>query len=253
MVGVLYNYRNQIAATRTIRDEVLNCLYGKSAKGIKTLLSNSMDILSDAAKCSSVEQLEVQSLLGLHLGTVRTTEAYSKNELLQTACFLYSSLSNLDAVDEQEASDSPQPSQVNKQFATEVRDIVLVDRIDLSGGFNQSCNLIAGGAPVRFGYFSPKAIVHFSVLSPTRQPNSMRDARAKLWELRGAREQSNINNVALIAASPRSDDPSLGNDQRERIKGNLLELEREADSVSIRWHGVSNAVEGASKLVELVG
>lgn len=252
MVGVLYNYQHQIKATRTIRNEVLDCLYGKSSQGIKKLLNNSLDVISDAATAASVEELELDSFLGLHLGPLRTTEAYSAAELLQTACYLYSSLSNLDVVDEQEASDSPQPSHVNKQFATEVREIVLSTRSDLSGGFNRTCNLITGGEPVKFGYFSPSAIVHFSVLSSTRQPSSMRDARAKLWELSRAREQSGIDNVALIAATPRADDPDLGSKQREKVHNNLVEMEKEADSVSIRWHSVANATEGASKLVELI-
>jgi len=249
MVGVLYGFNGQFAATRTIRDDVLDCLFGKAAGGLRKLIDHSLTIYATAsAAASSVEPLSA-SLGGLHAGPLRATAAATVSELLHTACLLYSSLGNLDKLDETEDTDAPLQEDVNKRFSTEVRDVVAERRPDLLPGFGRGGVLIEGGQQVKFGYFSPKAVLHFTVLNPVRQGASVRDARARLFELQRARAVAGVAQAALIAAVPREDDATLGARQRERIRANRLEIEREADAVDMRWYAVSTAIEGAERLI----
>ena len=253
MVGVLHGYDNEYRAIRTIRNDVLDCLFGKSASGLKKLIDHALNIFQIAAQASnSLETLSTQ-IAGIHPGPLRKTEASSATDILRTACLLYSSLGNLDKLDEAEEADSPQQEEVNRRFSHEVKREVAKKRPDLISGFGRGGELISGGMFVKFGYFSPAAVLHFTVLHPVRHSASMRDARARIFELQRARDISGINSAALIAAVPREDDATLGTKQREQLRANSIEIEREADAVNLRWFAVNSAQQGAERVIEIAG
>ena len=70
--------------------------------------------------------------------------------------------------------------------------------------------------------------MHFSVLHPVRQAASVRDARARLWELSRAQQTAGIGRAALLTWIPSEEDPTLGEKQREGLRSNRVEMEREA-------------------------
>jgi len=253
MVGVVHAYAGEIQVVRTIRDDVLDCLFGKAAPGLRRLIEHSLSLFQAAGKAvRSLESFEGQ-LAGVYAGPLRATEAASAAELLQTACLLYSSLGNLDKLDESEESDAPQQDEVNRRFGSEVKIEVVKSRPDLAVGFGRGGTLIDGGQKVKFGFFSPIAVAHFTVLHPVRQSASVRDARARIFELYRAREMAAIGQAALIAAVPRDDDATLGSRQREVLRANRQEIEAEAASMNLQWYAVTTAIEGADRLIEAAG
>jgi hypothetical protein len=249
MVGVIFEFDGSIQGVRILRDDVLDALYGDSSKSAKTLIESALSTYSSIAKATGIESISM-SVMGIHPGPLRETEAMSVGDLLRIAALLYSSLANLDKLDELEESDIPLPEEINKRFSTEVRDIVQRIRPDMLAGFGKGGSLIDGGQIVKFGYFSPVAVVHFSVLHPARQSASVRDARARLWELASAMKIASIAKGAIITAVPRPDDATLGDRQRAQAKINEKEIEREADASNIRLFPVYTAESGAIKLVE---
>lgn len=251
MIGIVYGFDGDFRAKRTIRDDILDCMYGKSAIGLRRLIEHALKMYQAVAQAvNSVDCLDV-SMSGLHPGPIRRTAANSPSELVQTACLLYSSMCNLDKLDEEEDSDAPQQDEVNRRFGSEIRDEVVKRKPDLVRLFGKPAKLIPDGQPVKFGFLSDRAVLHFTVFHPTRYSASMKDARARIWELSRARDVGGYTNAALIAAVPRDDDASLGTRQRETLRLNRLEIEREADSVSLRWYAVHSAVEGAERVLAL--
>lgn len=253
MVGVAYSFGSEFRAVRTIRKDVLECLFGRSASGLVNLIDESIKVVQlVAAESRSLESVSSE-VFGLIPGELRQTAASSAAEILETACLLYSSLVNLDKLDDLDENDAPQQEDVNRRFGTEVRTEVLKVRPDLSSGFGATAQLIAGGQAVKFGFSSHRAIIHFTVLHPVRHNSSLRDARAKLFELQRAREISGIPHAALIAATPRQDDPTLGSKQRDQLRVNQIEIEKEADAVDMRWYPAHSAADGATKLIQVAG
>lgn len=252
MVGVLHAYAGTVGTARLIRDDVLDALFGHQAVGARQLIDKSLEMYQAVASVGSVAEAGV-GLLALQPGPVRRTAARSLSELLHTAALLYSSLANLDKLDELEEADAPQQEEVSRRFSTEVRELVSAERPDLSSGFGRGGLLVPGGQSVRFGFFDARAVIHFTVISPVRQGQGVRDARARLFELQRACSVAQVTRAALIAAVPREDDPTLGPKQRDALKRNRSEIEREADAVGMRWHSVTSAAEGAQRLIETVG
>lgn len=248
-VGVVVRLHGKVSAHRIIRDDVLDCLYGKSAGNARRLIDTSLDMLRIVAEHGFSDVHSPMS--GFFMGPPRFTEPKSIADALRVCALMHSSLANLDKLDDLATEDAPTPEETNRRFSTEIRAIVLESRPELEPDFNRPAVLLEGGEAVRFGFLAPpRAVLHFGVLHPVRQAASVRDARARLWELSRARDYAQIRKAALIYAVPRDDDPTLGGKQLDAIRRNRLEIEREADAVSMRAIPVTSVGEAAERVIE---
>ncbi|WP_429499475.1 hypothetical protein ACQUFY_21620 [Robbsia andropogonis] len=250
MVGAVVEWEGKSSWRRFIRDDVLDCLYGKASAGAKKLIEHGLETISMMAEGDNISAGTLPGVLGLQAGAPRHTHARDLREALRTAALLYSSLTNLDKLDNLDDVDAPTQEEGNRRFATDVRERVIKNRPDLEKYFGRSAVLIEGGDKTKFGYVSPRSIMHFGVLSPIRQGVGMRDARARLWELSGASKYTRINVAGLIFGVPSADDPTLSNRQLDAMKRTLDEIEREADKNNMLFFPVVTAQAGAEKLIE---
>lgn len=253
MVGAIVRIDGQVTAHRIIRDDILDCLYGKTAGGARNLIDFALNDLKTVAEHRGPEAIASVTSGGLSSGDFHATGQDNLGDALRTAALMYSSMVALDRLDELEAEDNPQPDEVNRQFASEVREYVTPRRPDLAPYFGRTAVLMEGGAPVKFGICSPKAVMHFGTLHPVRQAAGMRDARARLWELHRVREFAGIQTAGLVVASPRLDDVTLSIRQREAARRNLDEIEREADSYEMRFFPVISVPEAGNIVIEHAG
>lgn len=254
MAGVVLRFDGEWAAQRMLRDDVLEGLYGKAAANPRRLIDEALSLCLSVVRAAGDQGLEALStpVMGLFPGNLRTTDALSVGDALRQAVLLHASLAQLDGWDELEESDTPAPEEVNKRFATEVRDAVISARPELARNFNRQAVLFEGGIPVRFGYLSDLAVLHFSVLHPVRQAASVRDARARLWELARAQAFAGIRRAALITAVLRDDEITLGEKQRKGLRANRAEIEQEADAVGMRVYPVTSVSEASERVLEVV-
>ncbi|MGN6524939.1 MAG: hypothetical protein ACTHL8_00990 [Burkholderiaceae bacterium] len=252
MAGVILRFNEQWTTHRMLRDDVLDSLYGRASASPRALIDHGLRMCLSIAELGGFEALcrTKEPLMGMYAGMHRTTDALSVGDALRQAVLLHASLAKLEGWDDLEEADAPAPEEVNRRFATEVREAVIAARPELARNFGRRA-LLDGELPVRFGYLSDRAVIHFSVLHPVRQAASVRDARARLWELSRARVRAGIEHAALITAVPRDDDPTLGSNQRDALRANRLEIEREADAVTMRAHAVTNVDDATARVLEL--
>lgn len=252
MVGVVYNFGGEWDAARILRDDVLSALYGKAAAGARRLIDTGLSAFREAAAAGdSLDRLGVP-LAGLHPTELRMTEALSVPDLLRIAALQYSSMANLDKLDHADEADLPEAQEdAVRRFSTDVREAALSARPDLRDYFGRTAVLVHGGDRVKFGYASHRLLAHFNVISPMRNTASLRDARARLFELDKGRTVSGLEAAALISGVPRSNDPMLGDRQRARLREMLFELDQEASSVGVLFRTAADAGEAADVLLGL--
>jgi hypothetical protein len=255
MAGVVLCFDGKWMAQRMLRDDVLDCLYGKASADPRRLIDAALSTYLSIAEAGGVDAFSelTEPLMGLHPGKARVTDALSRVDALRHAVLLHSSFAQWDGLDRLEEADVPAPVEVNRRFSTEVREAVVASRPDLARNFGKSARLTETGSPVRFGYLSDKAVLHFSVLHPVRQAASVRDARARLWELSRARETGALARAALVTWVPPAQDPTVGEQQRIALEQNRLEIEREADTRSMSFHAVVTVEEARDRVLAVAG
>lgn len=251
LVGVVHGYDGHCGTVRMLRDETLDCLFGKRSQGARNLIEHGLALFRAAADADTSLQVLSSALMGIYPGELRATAARSLHELLRTAALMHSSLANLDKLDELEEVDAPLPEEVNRRFSTEVKEIALSMRPDLLNYFGTSTELVESGQRVKFGFCSPHVVAHFSVLYPVRPSASLRDARARLFELQQARKLANIQLGALIGAVARDDDATLSDRQRGQLREARREIASEATAAGLTYYPVTTAQQGAERIIEL--
>lgn len=251
LVGVLYSFDGVTGVCRFIRDESLDGMFGTQAMGARRLIEQALATYASLAQQRNGDLSTTEAkYMGLVPGPLRETAAKSLNDLLRTAALLYSSMASLAKLEDLDQADTPLPEDVNRRFSTEVRDLVLAQRPDFAEYFGRSTPLVEGGHRVRFGFASNRVLIHFSVIHPLRISASIRDARARLFELQRAREVAGVSHAALVGATTRADDVTLGDRQRDAVAGARREIEAEADAAELRFYPVTSAAEGATKVIE---
>lgn len=251
MVGLVYHYASEWKARRILRDDVLDNLYGNASVGARKLIDVGLAMFHAAAKAANSLEPLCTTMIGLHPGELRNTEASSESELMRIAALLYSSLAHIDKLDEEEATDTPGNEEATRRFSTDIKETVLKSRPDLAPCFSRTAVLVEGGNPTRFGFASSNVLAHFNVLSPLRAGASMKDARGRLFELQNGNAWAKLPHALLISALPRDDDPLLGDRQRRRSAEMREELAAEAAAVGIGFHPVTSANEGGKALLDL--
>lgn len=250
MAGVVGEYAEKWQARRTIRDDVLESLYGNLSAGAVRLIDEGLRTSVSLAQKFGIEAVH-GPMFGLTPGELRTTSAASFSEVVRHASLLYSSLSTMDVTDDPEEDDQIRQEDVGRRFGFEVRSAIAALRPDLKPCLKRRSALVSSGDPVRFGFHSDRVIVHFSVLHPVKQSNSLSTARGKMWELEKAKDFSGANEAALVSAMPRQDDALIGPKQRAGLQRIRDELEREASKAGIRLVPVSTVLDGANMVIEL--
>ena len=251
MAGVVVQLGGETAVRRVIRDDVIDSLYGAASSRPRALIEEALGLCRSIVMAAGDAGLSLlqEPVLGLHPGPYRETEALGIADAIRQAVLLYSSLAQTDIADEEDDG-TVQPEEVNRRFATEVRDAVIQQAPTLAACFNRQATLHQGGSLVRFGFLSEKAVMHFSIVSAVRQSASVSYARAKLWELARAKEFAELHTAALISAVPKADDLTLGQKQRSKMATNLREIEREADDGKIRFLPVDTIEQAVERVLE---
>lgn len=251
MAGAIYMHDGRFGSARIIRDDVLDSLYGKQSAGARKIIEHGLAIFREAAgAANSLDGLSAP-IMGLVPGELRSTAARSLPELLRTIALLHSSLANLDKLEELEESDAPMQEEVNRRFSTEIRELTVKERPDLLKYFGREAQLVDGGQNVRFGFCSPRVVAHFNVLHPIRVSASLRDARARLFELQRVQSMIHLPKAALIGAVTRDDDATLGAKQLNSLHEARREITEEASAAGVEYFPVTNAADGAQRVLEL--
>jgi len=248
MVGAVVRYQGQLVARRILREDVLNCLYGKKADKVESMIDAGLADLLIAAKFG-MDNLPAGTF-GLICGSFHATEPWSVSDALRIAAQMYSSLANIKTLDELEESDAPTPEAYNRRFSALVRKEVSMLRPELSSYFGQGAPLLENGELVRFGYCSARAAIHFSVFNPKSQPASLRDARARIWELFKVKTYASLPVAALVMAVPQDDDPLVTKAQAITLKRNITEIGLEAVDARLQLYPVASPSEGAKRVIE---
>ncbi|MGE0049449.1 MAG: hypothetical protein AB7T01_11035 [Acidithiobacillus sp.] len=239
-----------IDARRIIRDDSLRTVYGKKGSGLANLVDHGLSALLAAAQVKESIQELPRGIMGLAPGPVRHIYASSVSDAFRTCVLMYSSIGNLEQWSEEE-TEIVAAEDGNQRFLTEVRDIAVSHNPSLRDFFNRKLPLRDGGMPYRFGFYNTRALLHFGILSANRQPASVKDAQAKLWQLKGGKAYGHAQHAALIFGVPRLDDPTFSANMVLSIQNNILEIERQADDAEMRFYPVNSAAEGAEKVLRL--
>ncbi|ADX48553.1 hypothetical protein Acav_4674 [Paracidovorax avenae ATCC 19860] len=236
-VGFLTCWDGRAKAELTVRPDLLITLFGGAGAKAQTLLERAFKLMqAQTDAVGGIHDIRLP-ISGLYLGGLETSHVNSYAELLQVAKLMSSSLSTLAEPDAElpELTDARGEQAVPaRQFATRVRDLVLLRNSNLAVYFHKEAYLLGKRRATRFGFLSDSLAAHFGLLQPTNVRNSARMARGLIAELSIAQRASG-RTALLVLGFPSLDSPTLTDKERSAIEDYTEELGLEASEFSVRY------------------
>jgi len=234
-VGCVTTLRGVTKAHRSLRSNVLPCLYGAGAENADAILDRTFAILNKMAETREAESIRAP-FIGIHLGDTSIAHANTESDLIQIALLMSSSICNLADPGQLEAHEiaSDDSAQINRQFLTRVKALVTQRRPEFEPNFNVEAKLLAKKRPVRFGFLSDRLVAHVGLLQAAGLNRTMRNARGLLTEVRMARvAREGAGTSAVVLGHPPLLSATLGTKERTAIADCLEELYLEAQDMEV--------------------
>jgi len=252
-VAALCEYDGRFVVRSLVREEVLRCMYGAAGDGVLHMVEGVIEALSAVANDHGLEAaLASVPLSNFSITAPRATWASNENDMLRQIVLMNCSLSVIADEPLSTSDDLPTPErEVNQQWTTRVKEAIQVLRPDLSMYFNREAILVDGGVPVRFAVLTNRLAAQFGLLRPSQQNQGMEDARAKMWKLALAKERNPALVAALVFGTPKEEDITLSDKQRDRLKSNVVEIQQEAAHRLVELREVHTVPEAASMVVAM--
>ena len=252
-VAALCEYNGHFIARSLIREDALRCMYGAAGESAKKMVEGIVEALFVVAKNRGLEAAIAEvPLVNFLLSSPRTTWASNESDLLRQIVLMNCSLSVIADEPLPTSDDLPTPEkEIHQQWTTKVKAAIQALRPDLSVYFNREAVLVERGVPVRFAMLTAHMAAQLGLLRPNQQNQGMEDARAKMWKLALAKERNPNLLAALVMGTPREDEITLTDKQRDRLKSNVNELQQEAAQREVQINEVHSVSEAATKIVEL--
>lgn len=252
-VAAFCEHNGQYIAKSLVREDVLRCMYGAAGDGVMRMVEGMIRALSTVAGSHGLEAaLAAIPLANFSLTALRATWASDENDLLRQIVLMNCSLSVIADEPLPTSDDLPTPERdINQQWTTRVKEAIQVLRPNLSLYFNGEAILVDGGMPVRFAVLTPRLAAHFGLLRPTQQNQGMEDARAKMWKLALAKERNPALVGALVFGTPKNNEITLSDKQRDRLASNVIEIQQEAKYRGVSLYSVHTVADAADAIVAI--
>ncbi len=251
-VAAIFEFGGVVFGRILIRGEVLTCMYGSAGENMLRMITQATKSIEKVARAHDLETaIKSIPLDALSATPIRQTMALDDSDLMRQVVLLNCSLSVVGDDGGEVIEEATTVKPARDEWIRRVRQQTIIRRPDFDAFFNREAKLVSDGMPVKFDFLSPRLAAQLGLLLTTRQASSVKDARAKLWELELAKARNNELKPALIFGFSRVDDITLSDKQRDQIESNRREISDEASSKQIGFYSVVTEAEAVEVILDL--
>lgn len=249
-IAIAATSRTENRVVRTVRNDVADALYGPQARNFLGLCQMIIDSVSTQLK-SGIDLSNLSPpISGAYFGHVHQALGNDMSDVLRQGITLSASLSSMELIDE-ESEETKVNDAESRRWLSLIRDLVELQRPATEAMFNKKIKLQYEGAAIRIGFIGYGLAVNFSTFRPQYIAASLREGRAKLWEL-ALIKQSDLEVKAgeLMVFVPSETDPTYSLKQHNAARMGFGELLYEADKQNLRVSEFNNPGDAASLLLQ---
>ncbi len=240
--------------------ERLACIYGDAAAALSqsaalTMTAVQHRLLTDGAALLTSLRTPLE---GVFIGPIRTGAGESLEDIART-CLVQSASLVERAVEEEDSVEAAERVALStRRLERLVQETVLGTRPDLANAFNKSFRITKEARAMRVGFVGRKLAANFGLIVPGPLATLVNNAKAKLWDLGQLRTGSQAGifhgnagiSFELLVHRARDDDPQYSDRQLKSVDAAVVELEEEADKVSIRCRAMTSPGQIADFLLQ---
>lgn len=238
---------NKFSVIQSIRDELLDCLYGQQAENIRSMITWVVSSLQTELKLSNSLAEWISPISGVVIGDVVAARGNSLDEILKQAVRFSASLSTL-SLDAERSEDDEQPRKYSEHWSRSISAAMKLVNPSLIQSFGQKVQLGEANVATSFGFIHGEYSANFGLLVPSRLTSSLNNVKAKLLDLETFKKSSLImkpNEFEIIIGAPSLKDPTLTDAAVKKLRDNFLLIEELAAAEKIGLFKAESAEEAA--------
>jgi len=239
---------------QSIRDEVLDSIYGTKSDAIKEMISWVKNSLRTHLNSHPHLEQWVSPVSGFIISRNADALDDSLSGILQQAVRLTASLGTLTLeADRSEEDDRPNQKQ-SEQWATKISDEARNLNPKLSDFFGTRVQLSSVQLHTKFGFYNDVYASNFGLMVPSRLSASINSIKAKVYDLESLSRSSMVlkpKTLDVIVGIPSFEDPTIPPKTVASMRGYVDELTELAFKEDINFIAVHNALEAAQRIVRI--
>lgn len=243
---------NEAEVSQSISEQLLSCLYGKKAPQIQNMIKWIVESAKAELKKNGCLSEWKPPLAGVVAGKKIKAHDDSLNGLLNQAFRMTASLSQI-AMDTEAEDEDTTPNKPDQQWSTQIGERIRTINPLLLQHFSKTISL-KNNSKVKCGFMDGHCAINFGLIVPSRLSLTVNATKAKVFDLQLLKNfhgLAPIDNYAVVLGVPRSDDPYLTNNIKNRIMEQVAAIRDQAGKDGIKINPVYSAQEAAEKVVEI--
>ncbi|MFP2422199.1 hypothetical protein ACLEXA_11755 [Pseudescherichia vulneris] len=236
---------------QSIRDDVLDALYGIKSDGIKDMLSwVRQSIISHITDNNDVDSW-ASPISGFKVS--KSAQALDDNlsGIFRQAIRLSASLGTLSLEAERDEEDEQVGQKQTEQWATRIFDESKILNPALNGYFGSRVRLSGVNVHTKFGFYNDIYASNFGLIVPSRLSASINTIKAKVYDLESLKKSSMVlkpETVDIIVGIPSFDDPTIPQKTVEKMRSHQDEMTELASKEGINFIPVHSAKQAAERI-----
>ncbi|EMM8814861.1 hypothetical protein ABLV25_05745 [Klebsiella sp. GG_Kp147] len=239
---------------QSIRDEVLDSIYGAKSESIKSMVSWVRSSLHSHLESHINLEHWAPPISGFAISKNSDALDDSLSGILRQAVRLTASLGTLTLEAERSEDDDRASQKQSEQWSTRISDEARKLNPKLSDYFGTRVQLSSAQLHTRFGFYNDIYASNFGLMVPSRLSASINSIKAKVYDLESLSRSSMIlkpNTLDVIVGIPSFDDPTIPPKTVASMRGYVNELTELALKEDINFIPVNSAFEAAQRIIKI--
>ncbi|UAN57420.1 hypothetical protein [Serratia sp. JSRIV004] len=243
----------KVRIIQSIRDEILDAIYGIKSDGIKDMIQWVRCSLQSHIDSNSSLDTWISPVGGFHISMEANALDDSLTGVLRQAVRLTASLGTLSLEAERNDEDDRPNEKQSEQWATRISDETKFINPKLADYFGARVQLSSVNVHTKFGFMNDMYASNFGLMVPSRLSSSLNSIKAKVYDLESLSRSSMVlkpQRFDIIVGIPSFDDPTIPPKTVLKMKGYLEEMTDLALSEGIEFFAVENAKQAALRVIK---
>ncbi|MBM1023153.1 hypothetical protein QQF54_09090 [Lelliottia sp. V106_10] len=244
----------KIDIIQSIRDEVLEAIYGTKSDAIKEMIiwvkSSLQTYISSHFSLSGWSS----PISGFSVSRDSKALDDTLSGIVKQAVRLTASLGTLTLEAIRDEEDYLPNQKQSEQWATKISDETRLLNPKLADFFGSRVQLSSAKLHTKFGFYNDMYASNFGLMVPSRLSASISSIKAKVYDLESLNRSGMIlkpETLDVIVGIPSFDDPTIPPKTVATMKGHVEELTELALKEKINFIGVQNAKEAAQRIINI--
>lgn len=236
---------------QSIRDDVLDTLYGMKSDAIKEMISwVQQSLITHIANNLDVE-LWTTPVSGFKI--IKSAKALDDNlsGIFRQAIRLSASLGTLSLEAERSEEDEQVGQKQTEQWATRIFDESRRLNPTLNDFFGTRVRLSGVNVHTKFGFYNDVYASNFGLMVPSRLSASINTIKAKVYDLESLKKSNMVlkpDTVDIIVGIPSFDDPTIPSKIVDKMRSHQDEMTELASKEGINFIPVHSAKQAAERI-----